>query len=486
MNAMGRCSGRRLVPAWFVAASLLAGCVAPTQYRTSATVFSGSAPDVPWNHSIFERGPDEGGPYDLVFVEFDDQGVLWNRSDAGLALQHVRELVMDKGGPGALMLAYVHGWKHNAQAQDPDVVMFRNTLAQLSLMEKFIAEGEHRPPRRIVGTFIGWRGYSLTGTLGLWNLTIFDRKNAAEVVGRRDAVAAFGAIEGIWKERRKLEGAMGQSTAAPTRLITIGHSLGGDLLFNAVGSTIQQRLAGYPGALLADSPEDRMPHVVGAYGDLAVLINPAMEAIQMNSIRDMVLQAGSFDRGQRPVLAALTSETDYATGFIFHTSRLYRNVTEAYRDRTGAPIDLDESDADQTALGHDQPFITHQLVIRERTAGDEGEQASFKDWINGGGELRLSRLDRPHDSDADKTILVFEDRQKVHVDRLPYLDVEVSSEIINGHSIPAPGTSQYNALVDAIAGLVRFADYPTEEAQQANRDQATQHMRQALKAISTQ
>src|ERR1700677_1843838 len=66
MNAMGRCSGRRLVPAWFVAASLLAGCVAPTQYRTSATVFSGSAPDVTWNHSIFERGPEEGGPYDLL------------------------------------------------------------------------------------------------------------------------------------------------------------------------------------------------------------------------------------------------------------------------------------------------------------------------------------------------------------------------------------------------------------------------------------
>src|SRR6185369_7857674 len=114
--------------------------------------------------------------FTLGIVEFNDEGLAWNRNQRTAVLTMLRQ----KGAQnGALIVMFVHGWKHNATVCDDNVACFRRVLAGL-------AEAEARNPRpakrAIIGIYFGWRGLSYcrepARTVSLWS-----RKRVGEKLG---------------------------------------------------------------------------------------------------------------------------------------------------------------------------------------------------------------------------------------------------------------------------------------------------------------
>jgi len=86
---------------------------------------------------IAERSPD----YDLSFAEFDDQGWPFDAPRYGAAGQQI-PIVIDRlsrevaeSPRGVSIVTFVHGWKHNAASDDPNVRTFREVLTGLSHLE---------------------------------------------------------------------------------------------------------------------------------------------------------------------------------------------------------------------------------------------------------------------------------------------------------------------------------------------------------------
>src|SRR5690554_6545999 len=113
-------------------------CMPLGPYRT---VEQGSAancsPDSQWKVAgQCERAAKEvNSSYDLLFVEFTDQGLQFPSEQFGdtaayqinNALGHLGNLASSSPG-GLYVVVYVHGWKHNASSNDEDVRNFRRLL----------------------------------------------------------------------------------------------------------------------------------------------------------------------------------------------------------------------------------------------------------------------------------------------------------------------------------------------------------------------
>ena len=117
-----------------LAVILLIGCTPKLPYRTEVPSVSGN---VQQHCAQAQANPGPAGQgsssherldiADLFFVEFDDQGLLYpsDGREFGRASCHIDALMaglesLAKTG-GLSIVVYVHGWKHNAQAADPDV-----------------------------------------------------------------------------------------------------------------------------------------------------------------------------------------------------------------------------------------------------------------------------------------------------------------------------------------------------------------------------
>jgi hypothetical protein len=74
---------------------------------------------------------------------------------------------------GALVVAFVHGWKHSADSADTNVCCFREIIKRLAEREARITPAG---PRKVIGVYFSWpAGQS---TLGFWRI-----KDRADFVG---------------------------------------------------------------------------------------------------------------------------------------------------------------------------------------------------------------------------------------------------------------------------------------------------------------
>src|SRR5690349_15591799 len=154
--------------AFLVVAMLITmvGCTANKPFRTGQAL------------PVIESTDD----YKLGFVEFDDQGWFWDRTQ----LEKVQQMIREEAGiddpsstpQGIILVAFVHGWKHNADATDTNVMAMREVLTQLRLSEK--AQEDHAP-RKVVGVYVAWRGLSET-IEPLKELSFWGRKETAHEV----------------------------------------------------------------------------------------------------------------------------------------------------------------------------------------------------------------------------------------------------------------------------------------------------------------
>ncbi|WP_306536921.1 alpha/beta hydrolase [Geobacter sp.] len=319
-------------------ATLLVACVRNEPYRTVYEPCTVAQKGAECRKSSLEQNDE----YLLGFVEFDDQGWFWDRKQADTLIDRLLE--KDELESGLLMVVYVHGWRHNASFDDNNVASFRETLKRIYSYEHLASQSEGRPERKVAGIYVGWRGLSANvepfRTFSFW-----DRKNTADKVGHGALTDLLVRLEEVQFSHLKVYDST-KSRLAQTKLIVVGHSFGGEMVYSALSQILIDRFSGD-----AESPQ--------TFGDLVILVNPAFEASRFTPLHDLAGVRKWYADGQLPLVAIFTSETDQATKAAFPIGRHLSTLFEKYR-----PDGDVQKQADRQAVGHFAPYRTHELRPR--------------------------------------------------------------------------------------------------------------------------
>lgn len=403
----------------------MVGCAPHKIYRTEMALCSSNNPETECkNHALQEyknpENPEE--TYLLGFIEFDDQGQLFDRKQMRAVLDKLYEGAAKKD---LLIVVFVHGWKHSAAPGDENIEMFRNSLERLSELESSISGLTEK--RQVFGVYLGWRGASVT-TPVLKELTFWDRKNTAHKVGNGGVTEVLSQLDLVKVTKDSMVG----SSGSRTRLVVIGHSFGGAVVYSALSQILNDRFIHTVG------PAGQSSDARG-FGDLVVLINPAFEALLFTPQSDMSTERGTYFPTQLPVFAILTSESDYATKIAFPIGRRFSTIfeKEATINRTngvtGKEEAIDEGEANITAVGHFESYKTHELRATQTLEESEQKQASVQDTVQLFSETSMSWENDVPGSEIsfDGSILK---RTEHSAGRNPYLVIQVGKKLIKNHN----------------------------------------------------
>ena len=364
-----------------------------------------------------QPGPPPG--YDLFFAEFDDQGertdvavdgVAFNRSEAALIeakLEEIWKAEADQGG-GINLVLLTHGWHGSAAASNEYATMFKAILQQIAKDEHGsrrqlcqALRGTHGPDsaaiplatmaslrergcgyipganpaghkeRRTVGVEIAWRGDSAT-LEPLSYLSFWDRKGAAETVARgavRDLLARLHRFYlkhscrgGVPSTPEQVAGR--RAACDQVHMLTLGHSFGALIDYESLAESLSTGLLG-----------DRERRAY-SYGDLTILLNPAVEGERLaplvqaaknpQSAYPSTIVPGESDErrsgavtppgAQFPILVILQSEGDWPTRYAFPAARL---LLGSFENAPG----VEENERSVRALGWVDAFRTHRLTV---------------------------------------------------------------------------------------------------------------------------
>ncbi len=346
---------------------MLSGCAPFMQYRSEYQLCVNAEPrltEACAQHTL-QQVPTDRSNYLLGFIEFDDQGQLWDRKQMSAVLD---QLTTEATSHDLLMVVFVHGWKHSAAPGDGNIETFRKVLARLARDQDLISQQTNRPARRVAGVYLGWRGGSVT-VPWVGNLTFWERKNTAQKVGHGGVTEVLTRLEQL-KRDKATTGSNG------TRLVVVGHSFGGAVVHTALTQILEGRFVRGVGP-------DGVQGDVEGFGNLVVLINPAFEANQFMPLSDMAAARGTYFKSQLPLEAILTSEADYATRYAFPAGRRLSTLFENTHQRsrwnaaTRQEESLSEDQANVSAVGHFQAYRTHRLYpIKDAERGNTPEMAS--------------------------------------------------------------------------------------------------------------
>lgn len=444
--------------------TLLSACASQDAHRAEVAVCARVSDTDCAKHSI-ERAAGEyvedQGPYDylLGFVEFDDHGARVERKQLDALLRAI------EGEEGDLaIVVYVHGWKHNAADTDNDVTEFRWLLRGLNAAE----QASDVPParrRKVVGVYAGWPGSSLDPGLGdsligaaPKQLTFWSRKEAAHRVAKGSVRDLFAAVRDIQARRNgPASGPDADRCGGDTRLVLIGHSFGGLILYDAVN----QHLVESARSGLARGPDG----AVAGYGNLVVLLNPALEGVAYESIQGFVDARERYPVGQPPVLVTFQSENDWPNRYAFPFGRRVSTLFQRTRS-------AEQARENRQTIGHIDRFRTHRLVLAEGAAAapaaptraevsPEGQRAREAQR-----ERALDRLDATRSPSSGRLPARWERpyragrvvlRHERHAPDNPFWVVSTDARILSGHN----GTWNDDFLLvlnELYTDLVRPAD----------------------------
>lgn len=420
---------RTSLPAFAALAILaLSGCTPLKEYRTVYPAVCISATQQPSPecavHALQQLPTAKGNRYLLGFIEFDDQGQLWNRKQMA---DVVGKLAGEAGKQDLLMVVFVHGWKHSAAPFDTNVRTFRKVLRELTDAETQIAKLTDTPARKVVGIYLGWRGGSVTVPL-LKELTFWDRKNTAQKVGRGGVTEVLSRLESIKQDK----GSINASGHSRTRLVIVGHSFGGAVIQTALVQILENRFVQTIGPAGVQSD-------IGGFGDLVVLINPALEAMQFSALSDISTERGTYFASQLPVMLEMTSEADYATRYAFPAGRWLSTLFEKTREQkrfnavTHKQESISESDANITAIGHFKPYRTHRLYPLDSEKTVQSKQLTTMDSVR---LFIQTSADWAHDKPGSKIAFgnLMLERTTTSSGRNPYLFAYVDKRLIVDHN----------------------------------------------------
>jgi hypothetical protein len=414
--------------------------------------------------------------YHLAFVEFDDQGWFVDRKqmEALFMLLHrlerqSKEQRNSTEDGHTLILIYAHGWMHDASQCDNNVLCFSRLLERVDILERHLEQARGkarvRTPRNVVGVYVGWRGLSVTAG-PLSNITFWTRKSTAERVGRggvTELLTRLNEYRAIRNPHREYD---------KTQLIVAGHSFGGLIIYSALSHALMERATNLERVEGADCDQSESRpfaardhrtcyQTATSFGDLVVLVNPALEGSQYEPLYHIATNR-CYGPRQRPVMLTVTSEGDQATGIAFPLGRKVSTLAERARSS-------EQDDAILKTVGHAARYETHKLkwirrsgptAADRRPAPEESncgcpylEPTATFDWRQFAADVKLvpqqpfqpsapQRVNepvRPSQREGGRIYDVYTpDVQLIgdskYSSNFPYLVVKADREIINGHN----------------------------------------------------
>ena len=236
---------------------------------------------------------DESQRLSLAVIEFDDEGTHWNReqfTQVRRVIEHIgteqaeqylsppESLAPVARSEGIFLVAFVHGWRHDAAETSMSLQQFRWFVRELaksdevcnseSILDNKANSGSGLSMGRpcgsrphVVGVYLAWRGKS-TGTLGERLvvpeiMSFWGRKaTALRVAGTPMTETFFGMLDALEKADEKLVAAFSRSELARgssyvpvrSRSMIIGHSFGARVVEHAfaqalIGSRLESQRA---------------------------------------------------------------------------------------------------------------------------------------------------------------------------------------------------------------------------------------------------
>jgi hypothetical protein len=346
------------------------------------------------NGEPFELVKNEGQPFtptelsDRVrYIKQDDWKPITQLEALTAHLRHV-----EKNGHSNYVIAFVHGWRHDASIGDGNVADLRVYAAHVArfLRDRCQSGERSQCDREVTAVYFGWRGARLdeawlrrpfeaagrwvgkvsdwvspwsdgskTSKIPIfWKLrverwaeyiasiavapTLFDRKPVSEYI------APY-----VYMALRKIESDLKLTTVEKkwlingNRFIVFGHSLGGNILATALRDDLIKAVHRHIGGTYFDSP----------LGNLVVLINPAAEASKwtnlqravwdriafLNKDSDAEILAGHnfFPEYQRPAVISVTSAYAWPPGGIRpEDCAIAKNYDLTYLDQASVTPDV--------------------------------------------------------------------------------------------------------------------------------------------------
>jgi pimeloyl-ACP methyl ester carboxylesterase len=326
----GRTIRRVLGLGALIVSVLIFGCVSNSEYRAAGL----------WANPA-------NGDYELAFLEFTERGNLFHRDRLADLAQYLKQQ------QDALILVFVHGWKHNASEDDSNVQSFRKLLAQLASVNALGA-------RKIIGIYLGWPGATLPVPL-LQEVTFWARKAVAEEVGKGGATEVLLRLEAAAVPRGETNGNL---------FLVIGHSFGGAIVLSALNEVLLDKLIGadpsdqcYQPAWGEDTCQESCVRTE-PFGHGVLVLNPAIEANHMLQLRGMVAE-NCYPKDQDKLLHVISSEADTATHRYFPLGQsiamLLWDEKDIHRTYRGRPQTISEERLDRTTIGNLSQFWTGRL-----------------------------------------------------------------------------------------------------------------------------
>jgi hypothetical protein len=347
-------------------------------------------------------------------IEFDEQGDYFASGQYKAAVKRIRGLRRP------LVVTFAHGWRHNAEPEDRDMVVFTKFIKDL--------QNSHSD-RDVHGIYIGWRGGSaaraVDGAAGPF--TFWNRKSASQRLKRfallNTLLAVSSAVRGQGEEGVN---------------VVIGHSFGARILEEVTGNAVVSAM-GLPG-----ERGKRLPF------DAVFLINPASESLSARMLK-LALQGWPHDR---PIFYALSSKTDGPNKVAWPLGVGLQRAFNVFgfADQLGKTRTYPTPDGEaqwsylsQTA-GMDARQVTHFLSL-DGASSSEGAAGRVITSGSLAGGRRWSLVEYASKKEAAYTL-----------NSKAYWVTRVPKEALDGHSGDRATNGIFNDdMTSIMTGLVKFA-----------------------------
>jgi hypothetical protein len=342
----------------------LVGCTSNLPWRTGGEVDCTTLSDRCKKAVIETYNTKQPNEYDLAFVEFTDRGNAFSRAKLDMVLKYVEKAKAESAN-GVAVIVYVHGWKHNASYDDPNVNSFRQLLEILS--KRGVVFG-----RRTIGVYVGWRGLS-ADMWGATNLTYWERKAVAQQVGRGGVTELLLRLRQVVSPKSDDTSLMlsdqentpcgsDQLNQDRSLYVVIGHSFGGAIVLSSLSEVLLETLISASETKRQCAPGSCVK--TPGFGHGVILLNPAIEATEGLHLKE-ASRTLQFPSSQMQLMHVISTDGDTATRTAFPLGQrlgmLTWSETNLQRQYGGSNLTLAETELDATTVGNFTAFRTARL-----------------------------------------------------------------------------------------------------------------------------
>ena len=282
----------------------------------------------------FDRSSLLTTPYSHAWLEYRDDGQRHDSTQRDAILRWIQ----DGSGP-LYVVVYIHGWHHNANELNGDprnnAIKFPFLMArQVDTLKRMALDGGPQMPQ-VLGIYVGWRGEEYTDPLRKF-LSIDGRSKVADLIGRA------GVLKG---DLLDIANAMRARDPSASRMVVIGHSLGGRMATSMFRADLESGRAQPLGA-----------------GTLVVTLNAAVGADCFDGV---FKEGGKNLDAPRPTWINITSENDTATDTVYSAAKLFGLVNSCHAS----------SPASEKTIGHYRPYFRQVIDQATSTRAEDAVDA---------------------------------------------------------------------------------------------------------------